>query len=57
MMADLLRRGRFADEVMDVLAAEEMARLQQAISAASPDDPCPAAAGEKQKTATGGQQG
>lgn len=41
MMAELLRLGRYADEVMNVLAQEEMRRIQQAFAQARPDDPCP----------------
>jgi len=47
LMADLLRHGRYADEVMDVLAMEEMQKLQQAIAAAKPNDPCPCGSGKK----------
>ena len=45
IMADLLRRGRYADEVMNILALEEMQKIQQAIAHARPDDPCPCGSG------------
>jgi uncharacterized protein len=38
MMADLLRRGRYADEVMALLAAEESARLQKMASSSGRND-------------------
>jgi uncharacterized protein len=41
LMADLLRRGRYADEGMNILAIEEMQKLKQSISQANPDNPCP----------------
>ncbi len=44
MMAGLLRQGRYADEVMQILAAEEAAKLQQAFAASRRNDPVPAAA-------------
>jgi uncharacterized protein len=47
IMAELLRRGRYADEVMNILAAEEMQRLQQAMAKAMPDDLCPCGSGKK----------
>jgi uncharacterized protein len=47
IMADLLRRGRYADEVMNLLALDEMQKLQQALSYAHPDDPCPCGSGKK----------
>jgi len=53
IMADLLRRGQYADEVMNILAMEEMARLQQAMSQAKPDDPCPCGSGRKFKNCHG----
>jgi uncharacterized protein len=46
IMADLLRRGRFADEVMDILAAQETA-LQQAFANAKGHHPCPCGSGLK----------
>ncbi len=47
IMAELLRRGRYADEVMNILAMEEMHKLQQAIARARPGDPCPCGSGRK----------
>jgi uncharacterized protein len=47
MMVDLLRRGRYADEIMDILAMEEMQRFKQALQQARPDDPCPCGSGKK----------
>jgi uncharacterized protein len=47
IMAELLRRGRYADEVMNILAMEEMRRLQQAMADARPGDPCPCGSGKK----------
>ena len=47
-MADLLRRGRYADEIMDI-QAEEAKRLQQAIAKAKINDPCPCGSGKKFK--------
>ena len=48
IMADLLRRGRYADEVM-AIQAEETKRLQQAIAKAKINDPCPCGSGKKFK--------
>ena len=56
MMAELLRRGRYADEVMNILAAEEMQRLQQAMAQATPDDPCPCGSGKKFRLCHGRKQ-
>ncbi len=47
LMAELLRRGRYADEIMDILVQEEMHRLQQAFAKARPDDSCPCGSGKK----------
>jgi uncharacterized protein len=47
LMADLLSRGRYADEVMNILAMEEMQRMKQAMAVAQPDDPCPCGSGLK----------
>jgi len=47
-MADLLRRGRYADEIMSI-QAEEAQRLQQAIATAKTNDPCPCGSGKKFK--------
>ena len=53
IMADLLRRGQYADGVMNILAMEEMERLQQAMSQAKPDDPCLCGSGRKFKNCHG----
>jgi uncharacterized protein len=53
MMAGLLRRGRYADEVMPILAAEETARLQPAFAASGRNDPCPCGSGRKFKRCHG----
>jgi len=47
MMTDLLRRGRYAEEVMNILVMEEMQKLKQALVSADPDDPCPCGSGKK----------
>ena len=47
MMADMLRRGRYADEVMHILAMEELQKMKQAFTKAKPDDPCPCGSGRK----------
>jgi uncharacterized protein len=47
IMADLLRRGHYADEVMHILADEEMQRLKLAMQQAKPEDPCPCGSGKK----------
>jgi uncharacterized protein len=47
IMAELLRRGRYADEVMNILAMEKMQQLQQAFARARPDDACPCGSGKK----------
>jgi uncharacterized protein len=47
IMAELLRRGRYADEVMNILALERMQKLQQAIAQARPNDACPCGSGKK----------
>jgi len=49
IMAELLRRGRFADEIMPMLAAEEAARLREALDKAGRNDPCPCGSGRKFK--------
>ena len=53
MMAELLRRGRYADEVMNILAMEEMHRIQQAMAKAQPDNPCPCGSGKKYRNCHG----
>lgn len=52
IMAELLRRGRYADEVMGILAAEE-AKLAQAVARAGRNDPCPCGSGRKVKRCHG----
>ena len=47
LMAELLRRGRYADEVMNLLAMEDLQRLKQALASARPGDPCPCGSGKK----------
>jgi uncharacterized protein len=47
IMANLLRRGRYADEVMNILAAEELQKVRLAMAAAQPNDPCPCGSGRK----------
>jgi uncharacterized protein len=53
MMANLLKRGRYADEIMDILAMEEMQRFKQAVQQARPDDPCPCGSGKKVRNCHG----
>ena len=52
IMADLLKRGRPAAEVMTVLAEEER-RLAAAFTAAERNDPCPCGSGRKYKRCHG----
>jgi uncharacterized protein len=52
VMADLLRRGHYADEVMQILAAEEAAR-QEAFANARGHDPCPCGSGLKYRKCHG----
>jgi len=47
IMADLLRRGRYADEVMNILVLEEVQKIQKALKEAHPNDPCPCGSGRK----------
>ena len=53
IMADLLRRGRYADEIMNILSMQELNRLRQAIANAQPNDPCPCGSGKKFKNCHG----
>jgi uncharacterized protein len=53
IMADLLRRGRYADEIMNILSMEELNRLRQAMAKAQPNDPCPCGSGKKFRTCHG----
>jgi uncharacterized protein len=52
MMADMLRRGRFADEVMPILAAED-SQFMAAAARAGRNDPCPCGSGRKVKLCHG----
>ena len=52
LMADLLKRGRHADEVMGLLAAEEAA-FRVAVAKAGRNDPCPCGSGRKTKVCHG----
>ena len=47
IMVDLLQRGRYADEVMNILTAEKLDHLQQAMANAQLNDPCPCGSGKK----------
>ena len=49
LMAQLLRSSRYADEVMQMLAAEETARFEQAFARAGRNEPCPCNSGRKFK--------
>jgi uncharacterized protein len=53
IMADLLRRGHYADEIMHILTMEELNRLRQAMASAKPGDPCPCGSGKKFKNCHG----
>jgi len=52
LMAGLLRRGRFADEIVAILADEE-ATVDQAVRRAGRNDPCPCGSGRKTKVCHG----
>ncbi len=52
MMADLLRQGRYADEVMQVLAAGEETSGKRTVKAGR-NDPCPCGSGLKYKKCCG----
>jgi uncharacterized protein len=49
LMSDLLRRGRYADEAMQLLAGEDAATLQAAFAASGRNDRCPCGSGKKFK--------
>jgi uncharacterized protein len=51
MMADLLRQGRYADEVMGLLAQEE----QEKYAGVGRNEPCPCGSGKKFKYCHGRQ--
>jgi uncharacterized protein len=53
IMAELLKQGHYADEVMRVIAAEEKA-LQADFAKTSRNDPCPCGSGAKFKKCHGG---
>jgi uncharacterized protein len=53
IMANLLRRGRYADEIMHILTMEELNRLRQAMDQAKPGDACPCGSGKKYKNCHG----
>ena len=50
IMADLLRRGRYADEIMPMLAAQDKA---QTYAQTGRNDPCPCGSGRKYKKCCG----
>ena len=56
IMADLLRRGHFADEIMTI-QEEESNRLKQAMANAKIKDPCPCGSGKKFKLCHGRKEG
>ena len=56
LMANLLRQGRYADEAMQLLAAEEVARWQPALAKAGRNDLCPCGSGRKVKRCHGKAQ-
>ena len=49
IMAELLNRGRYADEIMPMLAAEEAMKLKKALASSGRNDPCPCGSGRKFK--------
>jgi serine-type anaerobic sulfatase-maturating enzyme len=53
MMAELIRRGRYADEIMPMLAAEQAAQ-QKRFAATGRNEPCPCGSGRKFKHCHGG---
>ena len=54
IMAELLKRGRYADEIMPMLAAEEATTLKKAFASSGRNDPCPCGSGRKFKRCHGG---
>jgi uncharacterized protein len=52
IMADLLRQGRYADEVMGILKAEDV-RLSAAVARAGRNEACPCGSGRKTKRCHG----
>jgi len=53
IMAELLKRGHYADEIMQMLAAEEAAKLKNAFASCGRNDPCPCGSGKKFKRCHG----
>jgi uncharacterized protein len=53
IMAELLRRGRYADEIVQILAEEEKVKLASACSKAERNDPCPCGSRKKFKRCHG----
>jgi uncharacterized protein len=49
LMAQLLRSGRYADEVMQILASEETAKFEKEFARAGRNEPCPCDSGRKFK--------
>jgi uncharacterized protein len=54
IMADLLKKGRYADEIMGILN-ERDADLRNAFAAAGRNDPCPCGSGKKYKHCHGSE--
>ncbi|MCK4725205.1 MAG: SPASM domain-containing protein, partial [Anaerolineales bacterium] len=55
LMATLLRQGRYADEVMSILAKEESEFLET-VAKTNPNDPCPCGSGKKVKACHGREE-
>jgi uncharacterized protein len=55
LMAALIRQGRYADEVMGILAKEE-SEFIEAVSKANPNEPCPCGSGKKVKACHGREE-
>jgi len=53
MMADLLRQGRYADEVMALYAAEEPGNAGESYARVGRNNPCPCGSGKKYKQCHG----
>jgi uncharacterized protein len=56
LMAELLRRGHYADEVMGILAQEELQGPKHAFANARANDPCPCGSGKKFRACHGRKQ-
>ena len=56
IMAELLKRGRYADEIMPMLAAEEATKLKKAFASSGRNDRCPCGSGKKFKRCHGGNR-